>query len=310
MAWAFTFLDGAANCVFHDLPNAIAEDRRARLTSDASVREYLHTGNEASLAHIIYKEQISPNSVREMLPPELLNPNAPLVPAQEQHLEDTKTDVVFSRGSDLAAPVYGEYNEEGGSLPKGIRLSFNVPKGTKEISMFVAGHVDLHVASYHIRPLIDDGLWRSITVPIDPKATGFEISASGDALRGMTFSAPTISTHHTLGRWTRDIVGDCAQNSLTRVLLAGLVLMAGALIRMTRTSVSDAPMRSLARSLVDLCDVGRDAWRGAGGALQVVAAEQRLEPETTAGDAGKALEPAAREYSHRSLNAGFNLTSE
>jgi hypothetical protein len=259
MAWAFTFLDGAANCVFHDLPNAIAEDRRARLTSDASVREYLHTGNEASLADIIYKQQISPNSVREMLPPDLLNLNTPLVPAQEQHPEGTDTDFTLSRKSDVAGLVYGEYNEDGGTLPKGIKLSFNVPKGTREISMLVAGQVDLHVASYNIRPLLDSDLWRSITIPIDPKATGFDISASGNAMRGMMFSAPTISTHYTLGRWTRDIVGDCAQNSVTRILLAGLVLMAGALIRMTRISVSDAPMRSLAPSLVGLCDV--DAMR-------------------------------------------------
>jgi hypothetical protein len=229
------------------------------LTSDASVREYLHTGNEASLADIIYKQQISPNSVREMLPPDLLNLNTPLVPAQEQHPEGTDTDFTLSRKSDVAGLVYGEYNEDGGTLPKGIKLSFNVPKGTREISMLVAGQVDLHVASYNIRPLLDSDLWRSITIPIDPKATGFDISASGNAMRGMMFSAPTISTHYTLGRWTRDIVGDCAQNSVTRILLAGLVLMAGALIRMTRISVSDAPMRSLAPSLVGLCDV--DAMR-------------------------------------------------
>jgi hypothetical protein len=265
MAWAFIFLDGAMAYVFHDLPTAIAEDQRDRLTADDRIRQFLRTGNEASLGHIIYKEQINPNSVREMLPPELLNPNTPLVPAQEQHPEDTAPQAILSRESDEAGTVYGEYNKDGGTLPKDIRLSFKVPKGTREIGMLVAGHVDLRVASYHIRPLTDSDLWQSITVPIDPNDTGFDISASGNAMRGMTFSAPTISNHHTLGRWTRDIVGDCAQNSVARILLAGLVLMAGALIRMTRTSASDAAMRSLAPSRMGLHHVGGDASRGAGG---------------------------------------------
>ena len=248
MAWTLTFLDGATDSVFHELPNAIAEDQNARLASDGCVRQFLRTGNEATLAHVIYKSDINPTSVRDMLPPDLLNTNAPLVPAQDQHPEGTGTEVVSSRNSDVAGLVYGGYNKDGGTSPKVINLSFNVPKGTREISMLVAGHVDLRVASYQIRPLVDTDLWRSITVPIDPQATGFHISASGNAMRGMTFSAPTISTHHTLGRWTRDIVGDCARSSITRLLLAGLVLMAGALIRMTRTSVSYASRAVLARA--------------------------------------------------------------
>lgn len=277
MAWAFIFLDGAADCAFHDLPNAIAEDQRARLISDGCVRQFLRTGNEASLSHVIYKSDISPTSVREMLPPDLLNPNTPLVPAQEQHPEDSEADFSLSRRPDVAEPVYGGSNEDGGISPKGIKQTFTVPKGTREITMLVAGHVDLHVASYQIRPLIDTDLWRSITVQIDPKATGFDISASGKAMRGMTFSAPTISTHHRLGRWTRDIVGDCAHNSVTRVLLAGLVLMAGALIRMTGTSPSHAPRLSLAGSGVGLPRMGRDARR------RVDRAPDRiLEPEATA----------------------------
>ena len=282
MAWAFAFLDGATAYVFHDLPNAIAEDQRARLTADGCVRQFLRTGNEGSILDVIYKSDIDPTSVREMLPPDLLNPNTPLVPTQEQHPEGSETESVLSRKTDVVGRVYGDYNENGGTLPKGIKLTFNVPRGTREISMMVAGHVDLHVASYQIRPLVDTDLWRSITVPIDPKASGFDISATGDAMRGMTCSAPTISTHHTLGRWARNIVGDCAHNSVTRVLLAGLVLMAGALVRMTRTSASHAPGGALAQSRVGLFHVGRDTNRVDGGVLQVDATEPKWEPEATA----------------------------
>ena len=248
MAWTLTFLDGATDSVFHDLPNGIAEDREDRLTADGCARQFLLTGNEASLSHIIYKSDIDPTSVRDMLPPDLLNPNAPLAPVQEQHPDATETQSISVRKSEVAGRVYGKYDEVGGTLPKGIKLTYSVPKGTSEITMLVAGHMDLNVGAYQIRPLIDTDLWRPITVPIDPSATDFDISASWNAMRGMTFSAPTISTHHILGRWARNIVGDCAHESLDRILLAGLLLMVGALIRMTRTSTSHAQIGALARS--------------------------------------------------------------
>jgi hypothetical protein len=239
------------------------------LISDACIRQFLLTGDEASLAHIIYKSDISPDSVRKMLPPDLLNTNPPLVPVQKQPLEAGEPDVMVARNLDGPGPVFGEYNKADGASPKDLKLSFNVPKGTREISMLVAGRVDFHVASYPIRPLLAYDLWRSITIPIDPDATGFDITASADALRGMRFSAPTISAHHTLGRWAREIVGDSARNSLTRILLAGLILMVGALIRMAMTPAGKAPGRSLARSVANLFHVGRDAWLGTSSALPV-----------------------------------------
>ena len=225
LIWGFTFLRGAMDAAFFELPREIAHDRRDRLVMDSSIRRYLRTGDKTCIAGE-NSEYITPPSIRGILPPDLMNANAPLVSAQERYAKDEETYPLFCRQWDLGKPVYGFFNKNVGPVPKAIKLRFNVPKGTREVNMLVAGNVDFDVNRYHIEPLFDSGMWKPISVEINPKATYFDISATGNALEGMAFSAPAISTRHTLGLWARDIVGDCAHDTYSRIMWLGLVLMA------------------------------------------------------------------------------------
>jgi len=229
LIWGLVFLSGAMDAAFFELPREIAGDKWDRLIMDSSIRRYLRTGDKTCIAGE-YSEYITPYSIRGILPPDLMNANAPLIPVQERYAEDEDPCPLFCRQWDLGKQVYGFFNKNVGPVPKGIKLRFNVPKGTREVNMLVAGDVDFDVNRYHIEPLLESELWEPISVKIDPKATYFDISAAGNALEGMAFTAPTISTRHTLGLWARDIAGDCTHDTYARMMWLGLVLMAGALI--------------------------------------------------------------------------------
>ena len=239
LIWGLVFVSAAMDAAFYELPKEIALDQRDRLMMDASIRRYLHTGDKTSIAGED-SEFITPFSIRGLLPPDLLNTNAPLVPALEQFPQDGDTYPLFCRNLESGIPVYGDFNHNVGPVPKGIKLRFNVPKGTREVDMLVAGDVDFDVNGYHIKPMLDTKFWKPVSVSIAPRATSFDISATGNALEGMAFTAPVISTRHQLGLWVRQIAGDSAHNTYVRIMWLGFTLMAGALLAIAGQSLLPA----------------------------------------------------------------------
>jgi len=254
-AFGYGILDRSVNL----LPVQLTDKRSLMLEMENNVREYLITGNPAYLRGKIplpspemLKQILSANSIRRVLPPNLINPNPPLSPSNQVRAADGFVENGYSGGTPpLDKAVLGSFRKTGLKSEGNIAVKFTVPRGTEEINLQVAGYpnvkgIELRVkesrgASYNISPPFDPGdNWQTVLVHLHPKSTFFNIYAKDRSEAAwLAFSMPTISSGHAPGRWARVLAG----NSFYFIDI-GFVLMAlgaaGSVREVSGTSLSPA----------------------------------------------------------------------
>jgi hypothetical protein len=260
----YGLLDGALNL----LPNKLVDKHSTMMEMENSVREYLATGNPAFLQGIIpypkpdeLQQRLSSNTIRQVLPSNLLNPNHPLVPSRQksggdQFLPNGYPDDL----PPLDKPVIGSYTKSGVISKTSSTLQFDVPRGTRQVDIQVAGYPnargidfkfeEIHKPSYSIAPPMDPGEnWQTISVALNPKSTSFKLEATDDRSEAawLAFSMPVVSNGHLPGRLARSL----ASGSLYFLDFGLVLLLLGALggIPIAEPSPDNSPASPQSRSI-------------------------------------------------------------
>lgn len=249
-AWLSACLYGAMDYGVNQLPRQIMDTHSAALEMENNVRQYLATGKEDWLkGQIPYPRQdllertLSSNTVRSVLPSNLLDRNPPLTPAGEKPGGGGFVKDNYSNGLPaLNKSFFASYAKDGIETKSAISLEFKAPPGTREVEMQVAGQPNAkgiglkietrHGVSYRVAPFVDPGdKWETISVRLDPRSDYFKISAKNQSDNAwLAFSLPTVSTGGFPGRWARSL----ASGSFYFIDI-GLVLMALGVIGGMRT---------------------------------------------------------------------------
>jgi len=172
-------------------------------------------------------------TIRSVLPSNLINPDPPLTPVK---VEETTGEFVASgyppAVPPMYKPVFGSYGAGGLKSKGGITFDFDVPRGTHQIDLQIAGHPNVrgitfkvegrHGLSYDsalpIEPVLN---WQTIWISLDPKAESLKITAKDQSDGAwIAFSMPSVSTGGFPGRWARSL----AQHFFY-LIDAGLVLL-------------------------------------------------------------------------------------
>ena len=248
--WLAACLYGALDYAVTVLPHKLTDRSTDLLEMENNLREYLATGDATWLKgkipypHAAILEQtLGSDSVRKILPSHLLSPNAPLAPSRQSE----RGGVFVENGHPeqvppLDKPFYSSYGKVPSEKKNGITLVFNVPRGTREVELQVAGYPSLkgialklerrHRDSILIAPAIDPGAhWQTISVRLDPRARFFKMSARDQSENGwLAFSVPRISTGGAPGRWARSLAASSfyfVDAGLVLILLGALAGLAG-----------------------------------------------------------------------------------
>ena len=211
--WLTVCIYGMLDRAVNILPLQIYDKRAAMMEMENNAREYLATGNPVYLQRKLPFQNLevlcpllNSKSIRDILPSNLLNPNRPLVP-----LKQSSDGAGFVQGGSsgrtpaLDKVTIGSYGKAGAHSKNGITLLYNVPQGTRQVDLQVAGYPNAtgmglsieerHKASHNIAPPFDPGdNWQTISVSLDPKSTFFEITAKDQSERAwLAFSMPVVS---------------------------------------------------------------------------------------------------------------------
>jgi hypothetical protein len=243
--WFLACLYGVQDRAIHQLPAQLMNKYSSMMEMENNVRNYLATGNSTCLQGKIpypfpntLQDILSSDSIRRVLPPNLMDPSPPLSPASQNSngggfVQNGYSPAVLR----LNKPVFGTYGKPQTETRNSITLRFTVPRGTREANLQVAGYpsakgLDLkveeaHGASHSIAPFINPGdNWQTITVGLNPKSTFFKISAKDQSEKDwLAFSMPTISNNHVTGIWARFLAGNFfyfVDFGLVLLLLGGL----------------------------------------------------------------------------------------
>jgi len=239
--WLSVSILGALERSVNVLPRELVERHFTLLEMENNVREYLATRNSTFLQGKIpfpdaarFQTILDSDIIRSILPPNLIDSTPPLSPSEQK-----LTGSGFVRdGCPPGMPAlnkmfFGSYGISGAHTQGGIALTFNVPIGTREADIQVAGYagntgLDLRLKdgrgdSYSIAPQICPGThWQTVSINLNPKTTRFTLFGKyKDAEQWLAFSMPTISSGHAPGRWARSLAGGWFY-----VIDIGLVLMA------------------------------------------------------------------------------------
>jgi hypothetical protein len=260
--WLSACIYGALDRAVNLLPRQLMDNRSMQMEMEYNLREYLMTGHAAFLdARIPYpnpkvlQQILSSDSIRRVLPPNLMDWNPPLSPFRQK----SSGEGFLPNGYDPAVaaldkPVLGSYGKKGAGSEGAISLDFHVPPGLRQVNIQVAGYpgangIDLRVkenhgenrgASYSIAPPMDSGdQWQTVSFYISGKSTSFKLSAKDrSAAAWLAFSMPTLSAAHLPGRWARSL----ANNSI-HILDAGFVLLALGAVGGIKEPRGAGPMR-------------------------------------------------------------------
>jgi hypothetical protein len=224
-AWLFVCVYGAIDSVVNVLPHQLTDRYYSMLEMENNVREYLNIGNPVWLQRkipygfpAVLQEILDQKSIRGVLPSNLVSFTPPLAPDSQ-----TSSGGGFVKGGRssrtpiLDKEVIGSFGKTAAQSKSGISLFFKVPRGTREVSLQVAGYphtegIALHVQERRrrirsIAPALDPGdNWQTISVRLEPDTTSFKISATDKSTGGwIAFSMPTVSTGGFPGRWARSL---------------------------------------------------------------------------------------------------------
>ncbi|HEX4083485.1 MAG TPA: hypothetical protein VHY22_01135 [Chthoniobacteraceae bacterium] len=257
--WFSVCLYGVLDLAVNQLPRAILDKWSTMLQMENNVRQYLMTRDPGWLRRKIPFP--SADLLRQILDSETLRPVLPsnLIGSSLNPLAQKPGGAGFAKNgypSEMPAlnkPVYGSYGI-GKARRKGwMTLDFQVPSGTREIEMQVAGYPNAngdalkmeeqhHHPSYSIAPPLNPGNnWQTVFITLTKGTTFFQISAKDEAdeadEKWIAFSMPAVAGDHPPGRMARSLT-----NHSFYFLDAGLVLLLiGALGRIAGAS-SSAPI--------------------------------------------------------------------
>jgi len=237
--WLAACIYGGFDHVVNLLPREIQEFHSDQLAEENNTRQYLATGNPVYLQGKIpldsadaLRALLDSQTIRRILPSNLINPNPPLVPAKEEAGGSIVPNGVPSGMPPMDKPVFGSYTAGGVKAKGGLTLRFSPPRGAREVDLQVAGNPNARGItfkiegrrdkSYNIVPAIDPGdNWQTIWAPLDRKSSSFKITAKDQSDGAwIAFSMPTVSTGAFPGRWARMLADD-----FFYLIDAGLVLL-------------------------------------------------------------------------------------
>ncbi len=220
--WFFGCLWGVSDIAIHTLPGELSTRYFSMLEMESNVRQYLATGNPSSLQGkipypdpVVLQRILDSKTIRDLLPPNLVSANAPLIPLREKAgAEGFASGGCSPLTPALNKPTFGTYGKAK-ETSNNLTLIFNVPRGTDGVYLQVAGYPDPkgadlrieegHQTSYSILPAIAPGdNWQTVAVRLSHKTTSFKIHAKDRSDTGwIAFSMPTISNGHGPGLWAR-----------------------------------------------------------------------------------------------------------
>ncbi len=244
-AWILTCVSGLLDNAVNLWPRELMDKRSSMLEMENNVREYLLTGNATYLQgripypnQRILRQRLSLGGIRRILPFNLIDSNPPLLPVKQTVTGDGFIQSGYPAGMPpMDKAVLGSYGKKGLQSQGAIALQFAVPRGTREVSLQVAGSPDArgmhlrvkehHGASYSIAPPIDPGdHWQTVSINLKSKSTGFTIFGKDNSDQAwLAFSMPAISNGHTLGQWARSL----ANGSSYFIEFGSMLLIVGAL---------------------------------------------------------------------------------
>ena len=251
--WLALCMYGAIDQAEHILPRQIMEFHADQLEEESNARQYLATGDPIYLQGKIpfetpelMREMLGSETIRRVLPSNLINSNPPLIPAKQNASASGFVENDYPRGvAALNKTVFGSYGIKSKS---GIVLSFEAPHGARAVDLQVAGYpnargMTLRVEERHgvaqdIVPPLDSGTnWQTISVRLDPGSSSFKIVAKDQSDGSwLAFSLPSVSTGGFPGRWARVI----AQDFFHFIDLGLVLLVVGGIANLAGTASDNA----------------------------------------------------------------------
>jgi hypothetical protein len=141
-----------------------------------------------------------------------------LTPAKEESSASSFVDNGYPDGMPATyKPVVGSYVRAGTKSKSGMTLMFEVPRGTHQVDLQVAGYPNArgitfkvegrHGQTHSIVPPLDPGYnWQTVSIKVDPKETAFKIVAKDQSDGAwLAFTMPSVSTDGAPGRWAKSI---------------------------------------------------------------------------------------------------------
>jgi len=247
--WFGACICGAFYQAVDILPRQIEDFHSDQLETENNARDYLSTGNPIYLQGKIpfespdaMKATLASNTVRQILPSNLVNPYQPLSPVRKEIVGGFTQSGYPSRLPLLNKLGFGSYGGNGAASKSTITLHFKAPRGAREINLQVAGYPNApgmtlrvdesHGKSFNLIPPVDPGNnWQTISVRLGRKSSTFKIVAK-DRTDGawLALSLPSVSTDGLPARLARSLASGFAYFigvGIVLLILGGLGSLAG-----------------------------------------------------------------------------------